>query len=68
MQLFIEQLLNGLAAGSMYALITLGLALIYGVMKILQHFFYLLKLYKCKKYNNTTPCFDFMFQLHCFLS
>jgi amino acid/amide ABC transporter membrane protein 1, HAAT family (TC 3.A.1.4.-) len=30
MQLFIEQLLNGLAAGSMYALITLGLALIYG--------------------------------------
>ena len=35
MQLFIEQLLNGLAAGSMYALITLGLALIYGVMKIL---------------------------------
>ncbi len=35
MQLFIEQLLNGLAAGSMYAPITLGLALIYGVMKIL---------------------------------
>lgn len=35
MQLFIEQLLNGLAAGAMYALITLGLALIYGVMKIL---------------------------------
>lgn len=35
MQLLIEQLLNGLAAGAMYALITLGLALIYGVMKIL---------------------------------
>lgn len=35
MQLFIEQLSNGLAAGSMYALITLGLTLIYGVMKIL---------------------------------
>ena len=35
MQLFIEQLLNGLAAGAMYSLITLGLALIYGVMKIL---------------------------------
>ena len=35
MELFIEQLLNGLGAGAMYALITLGLALIYGVMKIL---------------------------------
>ena len=35
MSLLIEQLLNGLAAGAMYALITLGLALIYGVMKIL---------------------------------
>jgi len=35
MQLFLEQILNGLAAGGMYALITLGLALIYGVMKIL---------------------------------
>ena len=35
MQLFLEQTLNGLAAGGMYALITLGLALIYGVMKIL---------------------------------
>ena len=33
MELFIEQLLNGLGAGAMYALITLGLALIYGVMK-----------------------------------
>ena len=32
---FIEQFLNGLGAGAMYALITLGLALIYGVMKIL---------------------------------
>lgn len=35
MELFIEQFLNGLGAGAMYALITLGLALIYGVMKIL---------------------------------
>lgn len=35
MQLLIEQILNGLAAGAMYSLITLGLALIYGVMKIL---------------------------------
>ncbi len=35
MQLLIEQVLNGLAAGAMYSLITLGLALIYGVMKIL---------------------------------
>ena len=35
MQLFIEQLLNGLAAGSIYALITLGLALVYGIMRIL---------------------------------
>lgn len=35
MDLLIEQLLNGLAAGAMYSLITLGLALIYGVMKIL---------------------------------
>ena len=35
MQLFIEQILNGLATGSIYALITLGLALVYGVMKIL---------------------------------
>ena len=34
MELFIEQFLNGLGAGAMYALITLGLALIYGVMKI----------------------------------
>ncbi|ANZ46633.1 ABC transporter permease [Cloacibacillus porcorum] len=33
--MFIEQFLNGLGAGAMYALITLGLALIYGVMKIL---------------------------------
>ena len=35
MQLLVEQILNGLAAGAMYSLITLGLALIYGVMKIL---------------------------------
>ncbi|MEG1602806.1 MAG: branched-chain amino acid ABC transporter permease [Cloacibacillus sp.] len=35
MDLLVEQLLNGLAAGAMYSLITLGLALIYGVMKIL---------------------------------
>lgn len=35
MHLFLEQLLNGLAAGSIYALITLGLALVYGIMRIL---------------------------------
>lgn len=35
MGLIVEQLLNGLAAGAMYSLVTLGLALIYGVMKIL---------------------------------
>jgi branched-chain amino acid transport system permease protein len=35
MHLFIEQLLNGLAMGSIYALVTLGLALVYGIMRIL---------------------------------
>jgi branched-chain amino acid transport system permease protein len=35
MQLFIEQLLNGIATGSIYALVTLGLALVYGIMRIL---------------------------------
>ncbi len=35
MELFAEQLLNGVAIGSIYALITLGLALVYGVLKIL---------------------------------
>jgi branched-chain amino acid transport system permease protein len=35
MQLFFEQLLNGLAMGSIYALITLGLALVYGILRIL---------------------------------
>jgi len=35
MQLFIEQFLNGIAIGSIYALVTLGLALVYGVMRIL---------------------------------
>jgi branched-chain amino acid transport system permease protein len=35
MQLFLEQFLNGIAMGSIYALITLGLALVYGVMRIL---------------------------------
>ena len=35
MQLLIEQLLNGLAMGSIYAIVTLGLALVYGVMRIL---------------------------------
>jgi branched-chain amino acid transport system permease protein len=34
-QLLLEQLLNGLAVGSIYALITLGLALVYGIMRIL---------------------------------
>ena len=35
MQLFVEQLLNGIAMGSIYALITLGLALVYGILRIL---------------------------------
>jgi len=35
MKLLIEQILNGLAMGSIYAIITLGLALVYGVMRIL---------------------------------
>lgn len=35
MHLLIEQILNGLAMGSIYAIITLGLALVYGVMRIL---------------------------------
>ena len=35
MQLFIEQLLNGIATGSIYAMVTLGLALVYGIMRIL---------------------------------
>jgi branched-chain amino acid transport system permease protein len=35
MQLFLEQLLNGIAMGSIYALITLGLALVYGILRIL---------------------------------
>jgi branched-chain amino acid transport system permease protein len=35
MQLFIEQLLNGIATGSIYALVTLGLALVYGIMRTL---------------------------------
>ena len=35
MQLFLEQMLNGLAIGAIYALITLGLALIYGILRIL---------------------------------
>jgi branched-chain amino acid transport system permease protein len=35
MQLFVEQLLNGLATGSIYALVTLGLALVYGILRIL---------------------------------
>ncbi|MBN2125133.1 MAG: branched-chain amino acid ABC transporter permease [Deltaproteobacteria bacterium] len=35
MQLFVEQLLNGIAMGSIYALVTLGLALVYGILRIL---------------------------------
>lgn len=35
MQLLIEQILNGLAMGSIYAIVTLGLALVYGIMRIL---------------------------------
>ena len=35
MHLLIEQLLNGMAMVSIYALVTLGLALVYGIMRIL---------------------------------
>ena len=35
MHLFFEQLLNGLATGAIYALVTLGLALVYGILRIL---------------------------------
>lgn len=35
MHLFIEQLLNGIGMGAIYALMTLGLALVYGIMRIL---------------------------------
>lgn len=35
MAIFIEQILNGLIAGSMYALIGSGIALIYGTMRVL---------------------------------
>lgn len=35
MDLFLEQLFNGLAIGAIYALITLGLALIYGIFGVL---------------------------------
>jgi branched-chain amino acid transport system permease protein len=35
MDLFLEQVLNGLAIGALYALITLGLALVYGILRIL---------------------------------
>lgn len=35
MHLFMEQFINGLATGSIYALISLGLALVYGVLGVL---------------------------------
>ncbi|MEJ5366432.1 MAG: branched-chain amino acid ABC transporter permease [Desulfosoma sp.] len=35
MGLLLEQLLNGVAMGSIYALVTLGLALVYGILRIL---------------------------------
>jgi len=35
MELLFEQLLNGIAIGSIYALLTLGLALVYGILRIL---------------------------------
>lgn len=35
MELFLEQLLNGIAIGFIYALITSGLALVYGILRIL---------------------------------
>ena len=34
MHLFFQELLNGLVVGSIYALVALGLALVYGTMKI----------------------------------
>ena len=34
MQLFFEQLLNGIAMGSIEALISLGLAQVYGILRI----------------------------------
>jgi branched-chain amino acid transport system permease protein len=35
MQLFLEHTINGLAIGSIYALIALGLAMVYGILRIL---------------------------------
>ena len=35
MQLFTEHLINGLAVGSIYALMALGLAMVYGILRIL---------------------------------
>ncbi len=35
MHLFLEQLFNGIAIGAIYALVTLGLALVYGILRIL---------------------------------
>ncbi len=35
MHLFLEQLLNGVAQGAIYALVTLGLTLVYGILRVL---------------------------------
>ncbi|KPD00732.1 High-affinity branched-chain amino acid transport system permease protein LivH [Geobacillus sp. BCO2] len=34
MELFIQQLLNGLTVGSVYSLVALGLTLVYGILHI----------------------------------
>ena len=35
MQVFIEQLINGLTIGSFYALVAMGYSMVYGVMKLI---------------------------------
>ena len=35
MNLFIQQLINGLSVGSIYALIALGYTLVYGIIKLI---------------------------------
>ncbi|MCB7112641.1 branched-chain amino acid ABC transporter permease, partial [[Eubacterium] rectale] len=37
MQIFMQQLINGLSLGSIYALLALGYTMIYGIIKII-HF------------------------------
>ena len=35
MQIFLQNLLNGIAAGSIYALIALGYTMVYGILKLI---------------------------------